>query len=88
MTKLLGAITVHASKPATTATVELHNKSGDVVDQVQVDDHGRFVYHLSPGSWSLRVWDRHGHRGAAEVSVVEGEEKMVKLDLEEPEGGH
>jgi hypothetical protein len=89
MTKLVGRVTVHGGqKVAKTAVVELHNSVGDVVDQVQVDGEGRYTYHLAPGTWSLRVWDAHGHRGKAEVQLVDGDEKTCDLDLEEPEGGH
>jgi hypothetical protein len=84
---LSGRITVHGSKPARTATVEVHNSAGDVIDQVQTDDDGRFTYHLVAGRWSLRVWDEHGHRGATEVELSE-EDRELNLDLEEPEGGH
>lgn len=88
MTKLTGKVTVHGEVPARTATVELHNSTGDVVDQVMVDDDGRFAYHLAPGQWKLNIWDAHGHRGKAEVTLAEGEDKDVSIDLEEPEGGH
>jgi hypothetical protein len=87
-TKLNGTITVHGSKPSTTAVVELHNADGDVVDQVQVDDRGRYTYNLSPGTWGLRVWDAHGHRGGRQVDIEDEEEKVLDIDLEEPEGGH
>lgn len=88
MSKLTGAVTVHGDKPALSAVVEVSNATGDIVDQVQVDDAGRYTYHLSAGTWKLRVWDAHGHRGTAEVSLAEGEDKVVDLDLHEPEGGH
>jgi hypothetical protein len=87
-TTLTGAVTVHGSKPARTACVELHNGTGDVVDQVQVGEDGRYVFHLSPGEWTLRVWDEHGHRGRASVTITDEDEKVADLDLEEPEGGH
>jgi hypothetical protein len=87
-TKLTGVVTVHGSKPARTAVVEVHNESGDVVDQVRVDDDGRYVYYLSPGEWTLRVWDQHGHRGRKDVTISSEDEKTADLDLEEPEGGH
>ncbi|MGH2820465.1 MAG: carboxypeptidase regulatory-like domain-containing protein [Actinomycetota bacterium] len=87
--KLTGRITVHGGdKPARTAVVELHNAAGDVVDQVMVDDEGRYVYHLSSGTWTLAVWDEHGHRGRADVTIAEGEDKSLDVDLDEPEGGH
>jgi hypothetical protein len=89
MTKLMGRITVHGGeKVARTAVVELHNSGGDVVDQVQVDDDGRFTYHLAAGTWTLNVWDAHGHRGKAQVQLVDGEDRDLDIDLEEPEGGH
>jgi hypothetical protein len=88
MTTLSGRITVHGEKPALTATVELQNSTGDVVDQVQVKDDGSYTYHLSAGTWTLNVWDAHGHRGKAQVEVAEGDDQTFDLDLEEPEGGH
>ena len=87
MPKLTGRITVHGDKPATSAVVEVHNSQGDVVDQVQVDADGRFTYHLSEGSWSLNVWDAHGHRGTKEVTLTD-DDQNADLDLHEPEGGH
>lgn len=89
MTSLSGRVTVHkGEKSALTATVELHNSAGDVVDQVQVDDDAAYRYHLAAGHWSLKVWDAHGHRGRAEIDLEEGEDKTLDIDLEEPEGGH
>lgn len=87
MTKLTGKVTVHGDHPAKTATVELHNSAGDVVDQVMVDDDGRFAYHLTAGQWHLNVWDAHGHRGKADVTLTD-EDTDLSIDLEEPEGGH
>ena len=87
MPKLSGRITVHGDKPATTAVVEVHNRQGDVVDQVQVDAAGRYTYHLSPGPWALHIWDAHGHRGQREVSIADADETL-DIDLDEPEGGH
>lgn len=88
MTTLKGRITVHGDEPATTATVELRNENGDVMDQVRVDDEGNYKFHLGPGTWSLNLWDAHGHRGSAEVELSQGEDKEVDVDLEEPAGGH
>ena len=87
MSKLSGRITVHGDKPAKGATVELHNSAGDVIDQIQVDDDGRYTYHLKPGDWSMRVWDAHGHRGRATVQLSQ-DDKTLDVDLDEPEGGH
>jgi Carboxypeptidase regulatory-like domain len=87
--KLTGTVTVHGDKPALTAVVEVHNSTGDVVDQVQVDDAGRYTYHLAPGRWSLNVWDAHGHRGKADVELDENQGSLtVDVNLDEPEGGH
>ena len=87
MPKLTGRITVHGDHPATTAVVEVHNSTGDVVDQVQVDADGRYTYHLSANTWTLNVWDAHGHRGKQEITLTE-DDQNVDLDLHEPEGGH
>lgn len=87
MNKLTGMILVHGSEPATDAVVELHNHTGDVVDQVVVDDDGSYTYHLSPGRWSLRVWDSHGHRGTKFVDMT-GTDLRVDVELDEPVGGH
>jgi hypothetical protein len=88
MTTLTGRVTVHGETPARTATVELKNSQGDVVDQVAVDEEGRYRYHLAAGDWSLNIWDAHGHRGRAQVSLSDGEDRTLDVDLEEPEGGH
>ena len=82
-----GSVRIGSSSPAVDAVVEVHNSSGDIVDQTAVDAEGRFDYHLSAGTWSLRAWDPHGRRATAEVSLSGGEEKVVRLDLRTPEGG-
>lgn len=87
MSVLTGSVHVHG-QPARTAVVEIHNKDGDVVDQVQVNDRGSYRYHLSAGNWTLNVWDAHGHRGRAEVTIEEGRDLNIDVELGEPEGGH
>ena len=82
MSLLTGTITVHQGEPAKSAVVEVLNPSGDVLDQVQVDQGGRYLYHLGPGIWTLRVWDAHGHRGRADVQLGH-EDKVLDLDLDE-----
>ena len=82
MTLLTGTITFHRDEPAKSAVVEIQNPSGDVLDQVQVDSGGRYVYHLVPGTWTLRVWDAHGHRGRAEIHLG-AEDKAFDLHLDE-----
>lgn len=86
MTKLTGRVTIPNGKPAFGSTVELHNATGDVVDQIVVDDDGRFTYHLAPGTWNMRAWDNRGHRGAAQITLEEGDELEVGLELDESEG--
>ena len=78
--KVSGKVLVHDA-PASGATVELHNATGDVVTQVMVDDDGRYAFHVSEGSWSLNAWDAHGHRGSVPVALGEGEEKSVDVVL-------
>ncbi len=80
--KLTGTVTVHGGEPAKSAVVEVLNPSGDVLDQVQVDHGGRYLYHLRSGLWTLRVWDAHGHRGRAEVQLGDTD-KVFDLDLDE-----
>ena len=87
MTTLSGRVTAHGH-PAAGAVVELHNAAGDVVDEVMVDDDGRYSYHVSPAKWSVKVWDRAGHTGSANAEVAEGEDKVLDVALGEPEGGH
>ena len=79
--KVSGTVLVE-DRPASGATVELHNSSGDVVTQIMVDDDGRFAFHVSAGSWSLNAWDAHGHRGSAPVTLAEGESKDLQLVLQ------
>ncbi len=73
-------------QPALSAVVELHNSTGDIVDQVQVGDDGGYTYHLAPGTWALNVWDAHGYRGRAQLTLSDGEPKVLDVDLEKPEG--
>ena len=86
MTTLSGLVTVHGDNPALGAVVELHNATGDVVDQVQVDGEGRYKYHLAAGRWRLKLWDSHGHRGSAEVTLEDGDDKTLDVTLEEGGG--
>jgi hypothetical protein len=85
--QLTGTITVHGSKPAKQATVELINEVGDVVDQVLVTDDGRYDYHLAAGNWTLNIYDPHGHRGKQHVHIGD-EDVTVDVDLDEPAEGH
>lgn len=81
MSKLAGQVTTHGA-PATSAVVELHNATGDVVDQVQVDNDGRYTFHLTGGTWKLNVWDAHGHRGSADVDLGE-DDATCDVDLDQ-----
>jgi hypothetical protein len=83
--RLWGTVTLRGAGPARFAVVELHNADGDILDQVQVDERGRYVYHVPPGRWGLRVWDAAGHRASEVVAIDGGEEKVVDLDLRIPE---
>jgi carboxypeptidase family protein len=85
--QLTGTITVHGSKPAKLATVEVINEGGDVVDQIVVSDDGKYQYHLAAGNWTLNIYDPHGHRGRQDVQLGD-DDATVNVDLSEPEGGH
>ena len=85
MTTLSGKVTLDGTTPALSAVVEVHNATGDVVDQVQVDGEGRYNYHLSEGNWTLKLWDAEGHRGSSEVTVGD-EDQTVDVILSEQEG--
>ena len=80
-TTLSGTVTLPTGEPADTATVELHNSSGDILDQIVCDSHGRFRYHLSPGDWQLFVWDPKGGRAELGVTLQKDEETAVDIDL-------
>ena len=86
-TTLSGTVRAHGNA-ASNATVELHNETGDVVTQTQVDTQGRYTFYVTGGNWSVRAWDGHGHTGNGSSSLRDGEHASLDLDLEEPEGGH
>ena len=80
-TTLRGTVTLETGEPARTATVELHNSSGDVLDQIVCDDEGHFIYHLVPGSWRLRVWDQQGGRAEISVQLDKDQDAAVSIGL-------
>lgn len=80
-TTLSGTVTRPTGEPAQTATVELHNSSGDILDQIVCDSQGRFRYHLSPGEWRLFVWDSAGGRAEVSVELQKDEETAVDIGL-------
>jgi hypothetical protein len=80
-TTLSGTVTQPTGEPADTATVELHNASGDTLDQIVCDSQGRFRYHLSPGEWRLFVWDAKGGRAELSVTLQKDEETAVEIDM-------
>lgn len=82
MTAIEGTVKVEGI-PARVATVELLNRSGDIVDQVRVDDHGRYGYHLAPGEWSLNAYDARGNSAKTNFKVTEGENRTLDLELKD-----
>jgi hypothetical protein len=78
-----GRVTRTGGGAASDAVVELHNATHDVVDQVTVDDDGRYVYHLARGKWLLRAWDARGGRARAVVELAADEDKTLNLELGE-----
>jgi hypothetical protein len=81
-TAIEGTVTV-GGIPAKIATVELLNRDGDVLDQIAVDDHGHYRYHLTPGKWTLHVYDARGNRTKTDISLAEGEDRTLDLELKE-----
>jgi hypothetical protein len=68
--------------PVKIGTVELHNRTDDIIDAVLVDADGRYSFHLSPGSWKLRAWDVNGKRGEVTVELKSGADAAVDITLE------
>jgi hypothetical protein len=81
-TAIEGTVTVDGI-PARIATVELLNRNGDVLDQIAVDDHGHYRYYLSPGQWTLNVYDARGNKIKTDISLSEGEDRTLDLELKE-----
>lgn len=80
---LTGQVTVCGGPPAQIVG-ELHTATGDVVAQVHVDPEGAYRCDLSPGRWTLNLWDALGHRACVEVELLNGEDKTLNIDLREP----
>lgn len=85
-TTLSGSVTGPTGEPARTATVELHNSAGDILDQIVCDGEGRFRYHLSPGAWRLFVWDPTGGRAEISVELQKDEDTSVDIGLQATAG--
>jgi Protein of unknown function (DUF1416) len=86
-TTISGKVSAHG-EAATSATVELHNETGDVVTQSQVDQEGRYMFHVKEGKWTINAWDAYGHTGRADATLADGDDGNLDLELGEPEGGH
>jgi Protein of unknown function (DUF1416) len=82
---LTGRVTLNGLAAAPNAVVELHNSSGDILDQMQVDRSGIYAFHLIAGTWLLRAWDNQGRRALAEVELGD-RDTVLDIDLTEPEG--
>jgi uncharacterized protein YfaS (alpha-2-macroglobulin family) len=80
MPDISGHVSGERATPVGGITVELINSAGDIVDQVQVDDDGRFKLHVSPGTWKLSAYDPGGRRVEATTEVAD-EEAKVELVL-------
>ena len=83
MNTVSGRVTRTGGGLAPDAVVEVHNAADDVVDQVTVDDEGRYVYHLARGKWFLRAWDSRGGRARAMFELSAGEDRTLNLELGE-----
>ncbi len=69
--------------PAKIATVEVLNRDGDIIDQIAVDDHGHYRYHLAPGKWTLNAYDARGNKSRTDISLSEGEDRTLDIELKE-----
>ena len=81
MATIFGRVMIEGGETAIDGVLELHNAAGDVVDQVVVDDSGRYRFHVSEGKWVLKLWDPNGRRGAAEALVAADEDLNLNVSL-------
>ncbi|MFN2593652.1 MAG: carboxypeptidase regulatory-like domain-containing protein [Actinomycetota bacterium] len=80
MPAIRGRVASGESSNMSNTTVELVNATGDIVDQVQTDDAGAFVLHVSSGTWKLNAYDPNGRRGVSTVDVGE-DDASIELTL-------
>lgn len=71
MPAIKGQVISERETPIGGTTVELINRTGDIVDQIRVDDEGRFALHVARGTWRLRAYDPQGQRGETSVTIQE-----------------
>lgn len=76
-----GTVKHEDGSTASGATVEVHNSTGDVVDQIRTTDAGFFTYYLSAGKWVFKMYDGEGRRGGKEVALDEVDGSF-RVDLE------
>jgi Protein of unknown function (DUF1416) len=80
MPAIKGQIASPLDTPIGAITVELINPTGDIVDQVQVDAEGRFLLHVSSGTWKLNAYGPQGQRGEASVEI-DSDDVSTKVTL-------
>ena len=80
-TTISGKVTAPEGSPVPDAVVELHNASDDVLTQIQVDEEGRYRFHVTEGLWQLKAWDPHGRRGEGKASVSNGEDRNLNVSI-------
>jgi hypothetical protein len=68
--------------PVKIGTVELHNRTDDIMETILVDADGRYGFNLTPGKWKLRAWDVHGKRGEVTIDLRSGADADVDIPLE------
>jgi hypothetical protein len=73
VTKVTGTVKLTNGSAVVGATVEVHNSTGDTVDQIRTTGDGTFTYYLSPGEWTFKTYDTMGHRGTEGVILNDGD---------------
>jgi len=80
MTGIKGRV-IRAGAPVTGAYVSLTGASGDFVNEQRTLEEGSFLFHLSPGKWTVS-WTAPGEVGKQkEVDLQEGQVADLELEI-------
>jgi hypothetical protein len=79
-TSIVGVVR-SGGKPADGAYVRLLDASRDFVGEIRANVNGRFVFFVAPGDWVLVVLVPGHDRTEHTVTVAQGEEIEVEVDV-------